>query len=315
MVITVMVLISSVGIAWLEPDISWANSIWWSIVTLTTVGYGDFSPVTSGGRFIAILIMFFGIGLLGMLSATLASVLISNRMKENKGMGSYTFKDHIIIVEWNHRSQAILKELRADSKTATTSVALIAEIEEKPADDENLFFIKGNISEETLAKAHINSAQTVIILGDDRLEATARDAKVVLSTLTIESLCPEAYSVVELVEAQNIQHCQRARADEIIVGSELSSHLIASSAINHGISAIVSELLSTQYGNELYSVKVPEEMIGAPFLQVFTQMKKDKQSIVLGVQKGSGGKLAANPPADYLLERGDYLILIAQERP
>jgi len=311
----ILVIFSAVLVTLLEPNMSLVNAVWWSIVTLTTVGYGDFSPTTGAGRFIAVIIMFFGIGLLGMLSATLATLLISRKMKENKGMSRYSFENHIILCEWNHRSQAILHEFRGDSHTAETPIILIAEIDEKPEDDPDLFFIKGNVSEETLEKANLEKAKTVVVLGDDRLEKTARDAKVVLSTLTIESLYPEVYTVVELVDEANVHHCKRAHADEIIVGSELSSHLIASSAINHGISRVVSELLSSQYGNELYSIPIPNKMADCSFIEIFTRMKKEFQSIVLGVQKGSAGELIANPPVDYRPANGDYLIVIARERP
>ncbi len=66
-----------------------------SFVTLTTVGYGDISPATTGGRIIAIIIMFFGIGLLGMLSGNLATIMISKRIRENKGMGTTNLEGHI----------------------------------------------------------------------------------------------------------------------------------------------------------------------------------------------------------------------------
>jgi len=78
-VILVIVLGSAVLISLLEPDLSFISAIWWSIVTLTTVGYGDISPVTPGGRVVAVVIMFFGIGVLGMLSASLAALLISKK--------------------------------------------------------------------------------------------------------------------------------------------------------------------------------------------------------------------------------------------
>ena len=77
--IAILISISSISIAWLEPDISLSNGFWWSIVTLTTVGYGDISPTTLGGRIIATMMMFLGIGLLGLFSATLASVLVDKK--------------------------------------------------------------------------------------------------------------------------------------------------------------------------------------------------------------------------------------------
>ena len=52
------------------------DALWYSIVTITTVGYGDFYPVTAGGRSSAVFIMFAGVGIIGALSSILASVLV-----------------------------------------------------------------------------------------------------------------------------------------------------------------------------------------------------------------------------------------------
>ena len=53
------------------------DAIWWGIVTITTVGYGDFFPVTLMGRLTAIFVMFAGIGIIGALASILASLLVS----------------------------------------------------------------------------------------------------------------------------------------------------------------------------------------------------------------------------------------------
>ena len=55
---------------------SLGDAFWWSIVTATTVGYGDVSPVTVEGRFIAVFLMLVGIGFIGMLTATLTSFFL-----------------------------------------------------------------------------------------------------------------------------------------------------------------------------------------------------------------------------------------------
>ncbi|MCI5115631.1 MAG: cag pathogenicity island protein Cag26 [Candidatus Electrothrix sp. AW1] len=313
-VILLIILASSALIAWLEPNVSFANGIWWSIVTLTTVGYGDISPETAAGRMLAVLVMFFGIGLLGMLSAGLATMLISRKIRENKGMSPSVVEDHIIICEWNYRAKAILKELRADAQTKKKPIVLVANIEEIPVDDPHLFFIRGVVCEETLEKANLKKAETIIVLGDDATETTARDAKVVLTTLTVESINPDVYSVVELVDKKNEPHCRRANADEIIIGSDLSSHLIASAALDHGISRVVIELLSNRYGNELYSMPVPANMVGKDFLDIFVTMKKKQNIIVIGVQKRDTEAFHPNPDADYLVTEEDFLLVISQDR-
>jgi voltage-gated potassium channel len=52
------------------------EALWWSIVTITTVGYGDYYPVTAGGRITAAFVMFAGVGIIGALASILASVLV-----------------------------------------------------------------------------------------------------------------------------------------------------------------------------------------------------------------------------------------------
>jgi len=60
------------------------DALWWAIVTVTTVGYGDRFPVTEGGRVVAVVLMLVGIGLIGVLTATVASVFVKEHTDANK---------------------------------------------------------------------------------------------------------------------------------------------------------------------------------------------------------------------------------------
>jgi voltage-gated potassium channel len=63
---------------------NYPDALWWAIVTVTTVGYGDRYPVSAGGRAVAVLLMLIGIGLIGVLTATVASVFIKEHTDANK---------------------------------------------------------------------------------------------------------------------------------------------------------------------------------------------------------------------------------------
>jgi voltage-gated potassium channel len=63
---------------------SYPDALWWAIVTVTTVGYGDRFPVTEGGRAVAVVLMLVGIGLIGVLTATVASVFIKEHTDANR---------------------------------------------------------------------------------------------------------------------------------------------------------------------------------------------------------------------------------------
>ena len=84
----VTLFIGAIGIHFVE-GISLGNALWWSFVTISTVGYGDISPQTPIGRIIAGIIMLVGIGFLGMLTGTIATFFLSKK-------DSTTFKNQTI---------------------------------------------------------------------------------------------------------------------------------------------------------------------------------------------------------------------------
>jgi voltage-gated potassium channel len=60
------------------------DALWWGLVTITTVGYGDFYPVTTMGRLTGIFVMFAGIGIIGALASILASMLVAPSPEESE---------------------------------------------------------------------------------------------------------------------------------------------------------------------------------------------------------------------------------------
>ena len=305
-----LVVLGAAGLTYFE-DRPFDDAIWWAIVTLTTVGFGDIAPVTLGGRLIGIVLMFFGIGVLGMFTATIAGVFVENRLRRERGMDSYDLEGHIILCGWNERMQEILNDLRADARAAHAAIVLIADIETKPVVDERLHFVRGDLNEEHLKRAGIERAATILIVGDQSLEPGARDAKTVLSTLTVESINPDVYSIVELASEANVRHCERANADEIIVGAELCSRVMSTAALDHGISTVLRELLNAQVGRDLITVAVPPALAGRTFAEVLSDLKRDHDMIALAVQRHGGAEVLTNPDADIRVEADDRLVVIS----
>ncbi|MGL5776200.1 MAG: potassium channel family protein, partial [Aeromonas veronii] len=81
------------------------DAFWWTLVTLSTVGYGDLVPKTEEGRFVASLLILFGVGLFGAISGFMASLFL----QPNKGDGETDKWRH----HYNNQQEQLLRELRA----------------------------------------------------------------------------------------------------------------------------------------------------------------------------------------------------------
>ena len=84
-----LVYLAACGIYYFEKDVQQNNfgsipdAMWWAIVTLTTIGYGDVFPVTAGGKIFTAFVALVGVGLIAIPSGLLASVLIKARVEED----------------------------------------------------------------------------------------------------------------------------------------------------------------------------------------------------------------------------------------
>ncbi|WP_301451779.1 potassium channel family protein [Bifidobacterium crudilactis] len=87
---------------------TFGQALWWTFVTITTVGYGDYAPVTSTGRVIAFVLMLGGIALIGVVTATLASWIVDAVSAEEHKESSI---NHEEVAEISHRLERIERKL------------------------------------------------------------------------------------------------------------------------------------------------------------------------------------------------------------
>ena len=315
LVIVLVLVIAAVGAHLLEPGLSLPDALWWGLVTVTTVGYGDIAPRTFGGRVLGGLLMIVGIGFLGLFTGGLAAAFVEGKSKADRGLKKVSANGHICICGWSHKAEAIIEELRADTKTARKPIVVIANLPEKPHQDENLHFVRGDATSEALEKAGIQKADTAIVLGDEGVEAYARDAKAILAVLTIKNLHPGLYTCIELQDRANYEHCVAARAEEIIVAGELCSSLLVQAAVDHGVTRVVSELVSTRYGSDLYKLKAPASVVGLSSPEALAQLKQKHDVTLVAVESADGSRFTLNPGSGYRIQEGERIVVIADERP
>ncbi|MGF1675127.1 MAG: cag pathogenicity island protein Cag26, partial [Rivularia sp. (in: cyanobacteria)] len=272
---------------------------------------------------IAVAVMLFGTLALESLRVLIFSIIIDRKIKgkiqEALGIGSYDDENHIIICEYNHRINQIVKELRKNPETRKTPIVLIADIERNPINDDNFHFIKGLINAENLKKANLAQAKTVIILGDHQLSSENRDYKAILACFNVKKINSEVYIILEIADETHLE-TYKGVANEMIVSGKLSSLLISNAVINHNISGVIFDILTYQYGSEIQKIHVSKDQVDSRFIEVFMDIKRNEQKTVIAIEttvidaeKVEKREIITNPQPNYKLKADDYLIVIATE--
>lgn len=288
------------------------DCLWWTVVTMSTVGYGDLVPITAAGRIIGTICMFGGPLLIVSLIGSVGISLYNKWRKGEKGMAQIKSKGHLVICGWNIKAEDIVNELQISNQFRNMPITIIdGKIDSKPIDSHNVSFVRGNASEVSILKqANIGEAKFAIVLAEDNTPVA--DQKTVLTILAIENINPSITSCAELNDLNNEGHLRRANCDIIVNTSNLTGRLLAMSLKNPSVNKIIKELVS-EVGNEVYRVELPQRYIGHHFGDTLPELKKTNNVITIGIERD--GECVLNPPADLILKDTDFLLVISEEPP
>tara|TARA_B100000959_G_scaffold277152_1_gene333143 strand:+ start:182 stop:1285 length:1104 start_codon:yes stop_codon:yes gene_type:complete len=262
------------------------NSLWWAIVTMTTVGYGDMAPVTVPGRLLAILIMLSGIILVALITGTISSIFTTKRIMEGKGLEKISVDNHILICGWSSNILGLINRFLNSSQSS--DVVLINDEQQDKIDSvmsgilkNRVQFIRGDYSlDATLNKANATKAKHVLILNDPN---NNQDEKVILSTLTIKKLSPNIRVVAQINDKNKIPFLRRANVDAVLSSDDYHLFMSLSHVLDPGSAQAISNLISENSENTLKSEEIPNKFIGKPFADLHRYYFDEFGSICLGL--------------------------------
>ncbi|MCH8011414.1 MAG: NAD-binding protein [Candidatus Marinimicrobia bacterium] len=295
-----------------------SNPFWWAIVTMTTVGYGDLTPKSSTGRLLAVVVMFGGISLTALLTATISSIFVAKRLREDKGLEKIKSTGHILLCGWNKNIDRILDSLQNLSVDRKTIIVLInTESEDTVTAIRSKFrqlkfkFVRGDFTRESvLEQANLKEASTAIIVPYDALDTGSHpDEKTIFATLTIKTMAPKVQVVAYLTERENLTHIKRANVDEVILQDDFGAYMVASHVLMPGVPQTVDRLLNTQKSPSFERVKIPSEYVGKPYTVLFDYFREEHNWLLISVfsqeeQIGIGEVLSSDTSAlDAFIER------------
>ncbi len=222
------------------------DAMYYTVITVSTVGYGDAVPTTQLARVFAISFIVVGTASFAFALGTLVTPALEARM--SKALGRMTtlqleaLQDHIIVLGWSEDTNPILEEFkdRTEFVILTPDAATASKLR-----DRNMMVINAEPSDEkALEKARISEALAVVA-------ATNEDARDAFGVLTARQMNPDVRIVVSAAEEENVERLRRAGADTVISPASIVGDLLVESAVTgEDAGKVADELIDEKIDGE-----------------------------------------------------------------
>jgi len=274
---------------------SFFHSLWFSIVTVTTVGYGDLSPVSAIGKLAAIAIMFIGIFYVAVLTGNITSWLVERNRK--KTLGLVPVKEvnaSIIICGWKKGMGDLVKDILTLLKKESNQLVLVNDADAQEVNElrqdtrlrDFQYFSGDYTNPEVLANARLKKAEKVLILADEFSGKTPDeiDFKSVLATIAIKRVYPQIYTIVEIIHSKFSHYLENVEAEEIIFNRFCARALICNITLTSGVNNTFKKLFSMESG--ILRVRpASEKWVGKSFEEVKGLIE---DAVVIGILENTG---------------------------
>lgn len=304
-----IIVLGTVGFVILE---GWGiiDSFYTTVTTISTVGYGDFTPATWQGRLFTVLLVLFGVGTMLYSVSMFAEMMVEDRLKKVLGRGSMEnrierMKNHYIICGFGRMGSLICREL-AEEKAPFVIIEKNPDVIQR-LEDEGYVYLKGDATDDkSLLRAGIKRAKGVVCV-------LSTDAENLYVILTAKELHAGIYILSRCEEEVSEHRLLRAGADRVVSPYKMGGMRMAMAILKPAMMDFI-EITTRRQSLELRMEEMPlgesSSFIGKSLEAA--EIRKSYGLIIVAVKKDSG-KMIFNPQAGYVIEKGDRLIALGED--
>jgi len=286
------------------------DCLYMSVITITTVGFGEIIELGAGGRILTILIALCGIGTMTYLFSSLTAFVVEGELTETfrrKTMEkkAKNLENHYIVCGAGQVGVHIVDELLATQRPCVVIDLNRANLAEIAARFENIIYFDADATDDdTLLTAGITRARGVFAATDD-------DNQNLVIALTAKQLNPQVTVIARCGELKNVPKIKAAGADGVIAPCFIGGLRMASEMIRPTVVSFLDTMLRDKEKN-LRIEEIPVCWAGHRITEL--RLQDFPNTLLLAVRTGSGWHY--NPPRDHVLEADSRLIVMTtpQER-
>ncbi len=293
----------------IHPDrpIGFIDVFYFTVVSLTTVGYGDIVPTTDTARLInAVLLTPIRIFLWALFLGTAYELtLLRLRLREDRRMKDLhdRLQDHVIVCGYGVKGRAIVDELLAHGQPRDQIVAIDTDEDATAnAAKAGLVALRGDASSETLLRiAAVEKAAAV-------MAAPNRDDACVLLCLTVRSLAPNVQLIAAAREEENVKLLYGAGADLVVTPSVSGGRLMAAAVRQQAIPHVLDDILSFGHGLAMLERVVSVAEAG----QTAATLPGMERMLILGAMRDRE-HISFHALAELPLQPGDVVVYLSDD--
>ncbi|MBM4287075.1 MAG: potassium channel protein [Deltaproteobacteria bacterium] len=285
------------------------DGLYMTVITLTTVGYGEVRPLSQPGRTFTILLIFLGVGFMFYVATAIAQAVVEGQLQDVFGRRRLekkirNLKDHFIICGFGRIGEVIARELSHNNIP-------IVMVDNRPQhtpflERSGYLHVIGNATqEEVLLAAGIEQARGLI-------SVVSSDADNVYIVLTARSMKPDLNIVARAGETGSQQKLRRAGANVVISPYELGGQRMAQTILRPTVVDFMDVAFGEAIDLSLEEIPVGSsgDIIGQPLKESGLRQRLD---LIIVAIKRLDGSMLFNPQSDTRILQGDTLIALGSK--